>query len=176
MEYVGGRAPGCIFCDPPPPSLGDTGSQPPRTDRERLILARGPRAMILLNRYPYTSGHLMIAPYRHAGRLEALDAAELLEMMSHAQRAAAVLTSTYHCDGYNLGVNVGAAAGAGIADHIHLHVVPRWSGDVNFMTAIADVRVMPAHLARVFDDLAPQLTDAGTRADPCGLPARESGT
>jgi ATP adenylyltransferase len=162
-EYVGGGAPGCIFCDRP--ADGSAGA-PPRSDRERLILARGPRAMVLLNRFPYASAHLMVAPYRHIGRLEALDRDELLEIMEHAQRAAAVLTATYRCDGYNLGVNVGTAAGAGIADHVHLHVVPRWSGDVNFMTSIAGVRVMPSHLEKVFDDLAPQLEMATSAGAP----------
>ena len=110
-------------------------------------MCRGERAFVLLNRFPYTSGHLMVAPARHTGDFAGLDADEALEIHSLAAQGIAALREVYAPEGYNLGWNLGRVAGAGIVDHVHLHVVPRWAGDTNFMPVLADVRVIPEHLA-----------------------------
>lgn len=113
---------------------------------ENLIVVRGQRAFIIMNRYPYTSGHLMIVPYAHVSSLNEVDPETRSEMMELANQAIQVLESAYHPEGINLGMNLGEAAGAGIAEHIHLHVVPRWNGDTNFMSSVAGVRVLPEAL------------------------------
>jgi ATP adenylyltransferase len=136
LEYVSqaDELTGCIFCEP----------------EEALVVVRGERALVLLNRFPYSSGHLMIAPLRHVGELGALDDEEALEI----HRLAAKAVSALAADGHNLGWNLGRAAGAGVVDHVHLHVVPRWSGDTNFMPVLADVKVLPEHLLETRDRLA----------------------
>jgi len=113
---------------------------------ENLIVFRGPRAFVILNRYPYTSGHLMVVPYDHQPSLEALDPTTRTEMMELTVRATQVLAVVYHPQGFNLGMNIGEAAGAGIAEHVHMHVVPRWGGDTNFMTSLAGTRILPETL------------------------------
>jgi ATP adenylyltransferase len=133
---VSGETGECIFCSKP--GLGD--------DAKALIPYRGERCFVMLNAFPYTNGHLMIAPYEHTAALEALDETSSLELMTLTQRSLRALGSAYSPDGYNLGVNLGAVAGAGMADHVHLHVVPRWAGDNNFMPVIADTRVLPQSL------------------------------
>ena len=133
---VSGGTGECIFCSKP--GLGD--------DAKALIPYRGERCFVMLNAFPYTSGPLMIAPYEHTAELETLDDQTSLELMTLAQRSLRALGSAYAPDGYNLGVNLGAVAGAGFADHVHLHVVPRWAGDTNFMPVLADVKVLPEHL------------------------------
>lgn len=137
LEYVqaADEQPGCVFC------LARDGD-----DEERLVVARGERALVLLNKFPYASGHLLVAPLRHVGELGALEDGEALELHRLATRGVEALTGEYAPDGFNLGWNLGRAAGAGIVDHVHLHVVPRWSGDTNFMPVLADVRVLPEHL------------------------------
>jgi ATP adenylyltransferase len=135
----------CIFCEP----------EPKVSDRERLILHRGRHSFVLLNRYPYAAGHLMVAPFAHKARLDLLDADTQAELMGLLGRAARILETTYHCDGLNVGANLGAAAGAGFADHLHFHLVPRWRGDVNFMTSVGEIRVIPAHIERTLDELLP---------------------
>ena len=120
----------CIFCAPD----------------EQLLVHRGRRAFVLLNKFPYSSGHLMVAPFRHGVELGELDDEEALEIHRLAAEALEALRATYRPDGSNLGWNLGRVAGAGIVDHVHLHVVPRWSGDTNFMPVLADVKVMPEHL------------------------------
>ena len=137
LEYVGSadEQEGCIFCralDLP--------------DDDGLVVYRGERVFALLNRFPYASGHLMIAPTRHVGELTELEDDEVLELHRHAGRALAALAETYGPQGYNLGWNLGRIAGAGVTDHVHLHVVPRWAGDTNFMPVLADVKVLPEHL------------------------------
>ena len=146
LEYVtqADEQEGCVFC------LEAAGS----LDSERSLLIRGgAEAVALLNKYPYSSGHLMVAPRRHVGTLGALSDAEALEIHRLAVRAVEVLGEVYGPDAHNLGWNLGRAAGAGIVDHIHLHVVPRWSGDTNFMPVLADVKVIPEHLLETRDRL-----------------------
>jgi ATP adenylyltransferase len=116
-------------------------------DEEMLVVHRGESAFVLLNRFPYSSGHLMVAPYRHAGDFALLTDREALEAHRLAGQAMAALGAAYTPQGYNAGWNLGRVAGAGIVDHVHLHVVPRWSGDTNFMPVLADVKVLPEHLA-----------------------------
>ena len=139
MKYINGSnaTPGCIFCNL---------SEGTHEDRERLIVQRGKLAFVMLNRYPYTSGHLMVAPYAHLNSIELLDAATQGEMMALISRAVEVLREVYHPEGFNIGANLGCAAGAGFAGHIHFHIVPRWGGDTNFMTTLGDVRVLPEDL------------------------------
>ena len=139
----------CIFCD----------SEEQVEDRARLILHRGKSAFVLLNRYPYSPGHLMVAPFVHSGRIGELDPATQAELMGLLGRSARILESTYNCDGLNVGANLGAAAGAGFAEHLHFHLVPRWRGDVNFMTTVGEIRVIPTHIERTFDDLAPAFAE-----------------
>ncbi len=108
---------------------------------------------MMLNLYPYNNGHLMIVPYQHVGSIEKLDSATLTELMEQAQLALRALRFAMKPDGFNMGINEGKVAGAGYADHMHLHVVPRWEGDTNFMPVLADVKVMPQHLDAVYEEL-----------------------
>jgi ATP adenylyltransferase len=133
---VSGGLDECIFCSKP--KLGD--------DAKSLIPQRGERCFVMLNAFPYTNGHLMIAPYEHTAELEALDEQTSLELMTLTQRSLRALTEAYDPDGFNLGMNLGTIAGAGFADHVHMHVVPRWAGDTNFMPVVADTRVLPQSL------------------------------
>jgi ATP adenylyltransferase len=126
---------GCVFC-------GAAAAD----DEERLVVHRGEKAFVLLNKFPYSSGHFMVAPYRHAGEFGDLRDDEALEIHRLAERGIAALAETYAPQGYNLGWNLGRIAGAGVVDHVHLHVVPRWAGDTNFMPVLADVKVLPEHL------------------------------
>jgi ATP adenylyltransferase len=128
--------PGCVFCLAA--AAGD--------DEERLIVHRGRHTFVLLNRFPYASGHLMVAPYRHVGEFGELEDDEALEIHRLAERGMGALAQEYGPQGYNLGWNLGRIAGAGVIDHLHLHVVPRWAGDTNFMPVLADVKVLPEHL------------------------------
>jgi ATP adenylyltransferase len=145
MAYVGAaKPPGCLFC-----RVGD-GSTP----RADLVLCREP-ALVMLNKFPYANGHLLVAPRRHAAGLDGLAAAEFQALMQTLQHAAAVLAEALHPQGMNIGMNLGAAAGAGIADHLHWHLVPRWVGDTNFMPLLAEVRVIPEHLEAMYDRLRP---------------------
>jgi ATP adenylyltransferase len=115
---------------------------------EALVVRRGTRVYVVLNAYPYTSGHLMVVPVRHEGELDALDADEAAEVMALTQQAVAAVRRAYGADGVNVGINLGAAAGAGVPGHLHVHVVPRWHADTNFMTAVAETRVLPEALGR----------------------------
>lgn len=139
MEFIAAEKPkGCIFCEFP--------AAPEADDRRNLVVHRGVHAFVILNRYPYNSGHLMVVPRRHGADLGALPAAEYGDLMEEVRRAAAVLQATYRCEGINVGMNLGKAAGAGIVDHLHWHLVPRWVGDNNFMPVLGDIRVMVDHL------------------------------
>ncbi|MBV9691650.1 MAG: HIT domain-containing protein [Ktedonobacteraceae bacterium] len=132
--------PGCIFCTQPAA----------QRDEEYHILYRGVYCYMMLNRYPYNSGHLMIAPYRHIDSIEKLDAATLADLMAQAQLALRAIRLTMNPHGFNMGINEGKVAGAGFAEHVHYHVVPRWNGDTNFMPVIADTKVLPEHLDNVY--------------------------
>jgi len=142
MEYILATKTddGCIFCN------GLKG--PDGTDN--LIIFRGPKAFVMLNRYPYTSGHLMIVPYAHQASLDLLDSGSRTDIMDLSARALQVLEVLYKPQGFNLGMNIGGAAGAGILDHVHLHVVPRWVGDTNFMSSISQTRVLPELLEETY--------------------------
>jgi ATP adenylyltransferase len=135
---------GCIFCAA---AAGEN-------DKEALVLFRGEHNFIILNRYPYTSGHLMIAPYAHVSRLNQISPAVTQEMMELLRQGEDILQQTYRCNGLNLGMNLGEAAGAGIEEHIHMHLLPRWYGDANFMSVIGDTRVLPELLEDTYAKLA----------------------
>jgi ATP adenylyltransferase len=145
LEYIkqADEVPGCVFCT----ALAGA-------DEELLVVHRGEGAFVLLNRYPYSSGHLMVAPARHVGLYEELTAAEVAEIHRLTVAALAALRQVYAPHGHNVGWNLGRVAGAGVVDHVHQHVVPRWGGDTNFMPVLADVKVMPEHLAETRQRLA----------------------
>lgn len=145
-RYVSTAEPGdaCIFCHKP--NAGD--------DRANLIVHRGDSAFVLLNLYPYTSGHLMVAPYVHVATLEEADEATATEMMLLTRTAQRHLREEYRAPGFNVGMNIGSCAGAGVAGHIHMHVLPRWPGDANFMTTVAETRVIPEDLSEAWEKLS----------------------
>lgn len=144
-RYVSGGSGsgGCIFCDKP--RAGN--------DEENLILHRGECNFVLLNLYPYTNGHIMIAPFEHVATLEDAREETALEMMRLARKAATILRTAYNAPGMNIGMNIGECAGAGVAGHIHLHMLPRWPADANFMTTIGETRVMPEDLTDTYAKL-----------------------
>jgi ATP adenylyltransferase len=146
-EYVNSvdEREGCIFCD----------KSKAENDRETLVVFRGERCFAILNLFPYTTGHIMIAPYEHADTIEKLDPETLTEMMVVAQRSVSAIRDAFGPEGFNLGINISRVAGAGIEDHLHLHLVPRWAGDNNFMAVIAETRVLP----RTLDDVWLALKD-----------------
>jgi ATP adenylyltransferase len=137
MKYIEGhgKETGCVFCE----ALK-------QSDEQALIVARGKRAYAILNRYPYTGGHLMVVPVEHVDSIDKLPEETWLEMFALLKQSLAALRSVYRAPAFNLGSNIGEAAGAGVADHVHLHVVPRWSGDTNFMSVLGEVRVLPESL------------------------------
>jgi ATP adenylyltransferase len=151
MEYVaaGNEDGECIFCP------GNDRSH----DEERLILSVGDRSVILMNRFPYINGHLLVAPVRHVSSLDALTDKEKLDIITMVERAVRILTKAMNPGGFNVGLNLGRIAGAGVEDHIHFHVVPRWSGDTNYMTVIGDVRVIPEHIRATYNKLLPLFHD-----------------
>jgi ATP adenylyltransferase len=128
-------------------------------DRENYILYRGDTCFIMLNLFPYTNGHLMIAPYRHEASIERLDDRSLYEMIALTRASVAALTRDLSPAGFNIGMNLGRVAGAGIADHLHMHVVPRWQGDTNFMSVLAETRLIPEDLDATYDRLLPILAE-----------------
>ncbi|MBM3775908.1 MAG: HIT domain-containing protein [Acidobacteria bacterium] len=144
-QYVSRAQPGdpCIFCS-------RTGSG---RDREHFILHRGQRNFIILNRFPYTAGHLMVAPFEHVATLAQAPPETVTEMMLLARRADQLLAQIYKPEGMNLGINEGACAGAGVAGHLHMHVLPRWTGDASFMTTIAETRLLPEDLNTTYEKL-----------------------
>jgi ATP adenylyltransferase len=133
----------------------------PQQDAPNLVVHRGERCLLLMNRYPYNGGHLLVAPYRHAGVLAALSAEERAEMLETACLAERLLAAVANPQGFNLGINQGSAAGAGLQDHLHLHVVPRWEGDTNFMPVVGSVRVMPQALEEMHAALKAELARGG---------------
>ncbi len=140
----------CIFCE----------ALRRNNDREALILYRGQHNFILLNRFPYTTGHVMIAPYQHVPSLEQVAPEALAEMMALCQRLEHALAATYKPEGYNLGMNLGRCAGAGVAGHLHMHLLPRWSGDTSFITTVAETRIAPEDLATTYAKLKPYFADS----------------
>jgi len=143
MAYVADKAArGCIFC------IALEGDR-----RERLLLGTTAASLVILNRFPYQNGHLMVAPRRHTASLTALPEAEHRDLAETLRRSIDTVAATFHPDGFNLGMNLGAAAGAGVVDHLHWHIVPRWAGDTNFMTVVSEIRVMPQHLLETYDRL-----------------------
>lgn len=151
MAYIKGedRHNACIFCDFP--------AQEASNDETNLILARGKRSFVILNKFPYNTGHLMVTPYRHIGEWESLSAEELADVGDWSQRCINALKATLGPQGFNVGVNQGITAGAGIAEHVHLHVVPRWGGDTNFMTTVGESKVIPEALEDTYARLKPHL-------------------
>ena len=142
---------GCIFCEKPKDA----------DDREQLILYRGERCFIIMNLFPYNNGHLMVAPYRHTADLVGLDAEEQAEMMRLTRYCVRVLQEAFQPDAFNIGMNLGKSAGAGIADHLHMHIVPRWNGDTNFMPVIGETKVLPDALYGTFDKVLAAIQRCG---------------
>jgi len=141
--------PECIFCE----------AVERNRDEETLLVYRGKKAFVILNRFPYTSGHVMIVPYRHIAELQACEPGALSEVMELAQKMEGIFRREYKPDGMNLGMNLGKAAGAGVAGHLHLHVLPRWFGDCNFMTVTGETRVHPEELKTTYEKLHKALSD-----------------
>ena len=137
----------CVFCD----------ALAANDDERALIVFRGTKNLVILNQYPYTTGHSMVVPYAHEAELGALDAATLAEMMLLAQRLQRAFAANYSPQGYNLGMNLGRCAGAGVAGHLHLHVLPRWPGDASFMTAVGETRILPEELSATYEKLSKAL-------------------
>jgi ATP adenylyltransferase len=162
MEYIlGDKAGGCIFCD--------FAAAPPTAYRGKLVLVVQQHALVCMNRYPFAPGHLLVAPRRHVSALEDLQADEYDALMRLLREATVRVKRASDAEATNLGLNLGKAAGAGIAGHLHAHVVPRWAGDTNFMPVLADVRVMPEHLDASWGRLAPHFADVpGQHPEPRG--------
>ncbi len=159
MPYLRGEDPlpeECLFC-----------IKPRSEDDQVHILYRGRQCYVILNRFPYNNGHLMIVPYVHVATLEDLTIETVDELMWLSQRSLCVLREAYDPQGFNLGMNIGAAAGAGVADHLHLHVVPRWGGDTNYMTTLGETRIIPEWLDQTYERLRPLFEQlcAGERSE-----------
>jgi len=160
MKYILGEDEGtkqeaCIFCV----AEGETAP-----NKARLILKIGRRSMVMMNRYPYNNGHLLVAPRRHVPDLARLDREEMADLLSYVRLSVDVLIRSSHPDGFNVGLNLGRVAGAGVEGHLHFHIVPRWSGDTNFMTVLDDVRVVPEHIEASFDRLVKDFSAIGPDA------------
>ena len=152
MAYIlGDRPRSCIFC---PEGNGES-------DGERLLLFKGDRSMVMMNRFPYNNGHLLVAPWKHTPSLDGLGDEELFDLVRTVRLSVAVLRETMSPDGFNVGLNLGAVAGAGVEDHVHFHIVPRWNGDTSFMTVLAEVRVVPEHLQQTYERLLPYFDKEG---------------
>ena len=134
----------CIFC---------AAQQNPSDDKRNLVIHRAIHNFVILNRYPYISGHLMIAPYAHVGELRAAPKEATDEMMDLVKRCEQALRESYNPEGFNVGMNLGRVAGAGVADHIHMHILPRWGGDTNFMSTVGETRVLPEDLTMTYEKL-----------------------
>lgn len=157
MAYLRGEEPlpeECLFC-----------LKPHQPDGEALILYRGQWCYVVLNRFPYNNGHLMIVPYAHLPSLEDLDGPTSAEWMALTQISLRVLRQAYHPQGFNIGLNIGTAAGAGVADHVHLHVVPRWGGDTNYMSVVSQTRIIPEWLEETYRRLRPLFEEHAPECD-----------
>jgi ATP adenylyltransferase len=146
MEYIlGEKEKYCIFCVKPLE----------KNDRDNLVLYRDKNVFVIMNKYPYNNGHLMVVPYFHASSFEGLDDDTLQDLMQITKYCVDCLTAAFHPEGFNIGINIGKAAGAGIEEHLHMHIVPRWGGDSNFMAVIDEVRIIPEHILETYDKLYP---------------------
>lgn len=145
MEYLTGeqKVDGCLFCV----KFGEA------RDEENLILCRGETCFVIMNRYPYNNGHLMVVPIRHIGEISGLATVEQVELLALAGHCTMVMTTVMHAEGFNIGMNLGKVAGAGVADHLHLHIVPRWKGDTNFMPVLVETRVISEALSETYKKL-----------------------
>lgn len=147
IDYIKGeKEDGCIFCNKPKDD----------NDKENLILYRGKTGYIIMNRYPYSNGHLMAVPYKHTSEIKDLGSEERRELMDLTSKCIDIL-GAFDAEGFNVGLNMGRAGGAGIEEHLHFHIVPRWSGDTNFMPVISDVRIMPEYLEDTYDALSREI-------------------
>lgn len=146
LEYIlTKKGPNCIFCDMPKEER----------DRQNLILYRSGLGFVIMNLFPYNNGHLMVVPYRHVFSITELTGDELLDLMQMTQQSVSCLKEAFMPEGYNIGVNIGKVAGAGIEEHLHFHIIPRWVGDTHFMAALTEVRVIPEHVQCTFEKLYP---------------------
>ena len=147
MEYIldDEKGDGCIFC------TGEDRSE----DEHRLILYKGSLSMVMMNRFPYINGHLLVAPVRHVSGLDFLSDDETLDILLMVRKSIGILKKTMNPEGFNVGLNLGRVAGAGMEEHMHFHIVPRWNGDTNYMTVFGEVRVIPEHLQETFKKLRP---------------------
>ena len=146
MEYIlAEKEDGCIFCDA-------------LSQNAELILYKGPDTLVMMNKFPYINGHLLVAPVRHLSGLNKLDKHEMGEILAMVDRSVEILKQVMNPDGFNVGLNLGKVAGAGVEEHLHFHIVPRWFGDTNALTVFADVRVIPEHLKATYDNLKPHFS------------------
>jgi ATP adenylyltransferase len=157
MEYIlsDKKKVPCIFCP------GDDRAQ----DEERFILFPGPVSMVIMNRYPYNNGHLLVAPVRHVSTLDPLSEEEMLHLLRMVRKSIGVLKKAMNPEGFNVGLNLGKEAGAGVEEHMHFHIVPRWNGDTNYMTVVGAVRVIPEHLQETYKKLLPYFQRTGNGGD-----------
>jgi len=139
----------CIFCDKPKESA----------DKENYILYRGKSSFVIMNIYPYNNAHLMVSPYKHIPSLSKLQREDLIDLTLLTQTSLQILENAFRAEGFNVGINIGKAAGAGFADHVHIHIVPRWNSDTNFMPVLSETRVMPEHLNSTYEKLIPYFKD-----------------
>lgn len=139
----------CIFCDKPKESA----------DKENYILYRGKSSFVIMNIYPYNNAHLMVSPYKHIPSLSKLQREDLIDLTLLTQTSLQILENAFRAEGFNVGINIGKAAGAGFADHVHIHIVPRWNGDTNFMPVLSETKVMPEHLNSTYEKLIPYFKD-----------------
>lgn len=150
IDYILGPKPEeCVFCLPSP-----------EEDEERLVLYRGQNCFVIMNKFPYNNGHIMVCPYRHVMAIEDLTPAESSEMMDLLQKCAVILKKHFKCEGINIGLNQGQAAGAGVREHLHFHLVPRWNGDSSFIAVMDEVRTMPQHLTETYQQLRPYFSES----------------
>ena len=146
-KYVtAGKTDKCIFCDKKEVVSSEI-------DEATFLLNRGEYCFIILNKYPYMTGHIMVVPYRHICQIDQLTSEEMTEMMNLVQASSIAIKEVYNCHGFNMGMNIGSAAGAGIDDHLHMHLMPRWQGDTNFITSIGDTRIVPEDLDETYQKL-----------------------
>ena len=146
MEYIlDKKEPECIFCSYPKKNK----------DRENLILYRSIHNFVMMNRYPYTNGHIMVVPYIHTSTIDNLTDEVLLDFMKVTRQSLKNLKEIFRPEGFNIGINIGAVAGAGLEEHVHLHMVPRWAGDTSFMSVFGEIRVIPEHIMETYDKLYP---------------------